>query len=101
MNITKARIVVFSTAMLLSACASDGVKDETNAGVLIEKAKQTFEKVDAVGFAWRDVKDMIKEAEVALIDAETNKAIELAKEAIMQNELAMQQYAREKNAGPL
>ncbi|MDH5392084.1 MAG: hypothetical protein OEY11_02735 [Gammaproteobacteria bacterium] len=94
-------VVFLLTAMLLTACGKDQMKDEADASSLIQQASQSFKDVNAVGFAWRDTEDMIKQAEVALIDNEIDEAVKLAKEALMQSKIAMQQYEMQKNAGPL
>ena len=101
MKIFKTMLVFLLAGMLVTACGKNGMKDESDASALIQQAVQTFNDVNAVGFAWRDVEAMIKNAEEALVNAETAEAIKLAKEAIMQNKLAMEQYEMQKNAGPL
>ncbi|MDH5425823.1 MAG: hypothetical protein OEY29_12585 [Gammaproteobacteria bacterium] len=101
MKSLKGLLLVFLTAILLSACANNAAKDNDNSAALIEKAKQTFSQVDALGYAWSEAEDMIKEAEAALLNAENDSAAKLAEQVIMHNELAMKQYEKEKNAGPL
>lgn len=92
----------------LSACESKQMKEEmvsktdmSEPALLIEQAKQSFNDINSLGYAWRDTEDMIKEAEKALLLGERDKAEKLANEAIFQNKMAKIQYEREKNAGPL
>lgn len=94
----KITVILLVSTILLSACANR--MNTATAESAIQQAIQSYNEVNAVGFAWRDVPKMIKKAEVALINNDMSGAVKHAKAATMQNKLSMDQYKREKNAGP-
>lgn len=94
----KITLISLVSAILLSACANR--MDTATAESAIQQAIQSYNEVNAVGFAWRDVPKMIKKAEVALINDDMSGAAKHAKAASTQNKLSMEQYKREKDAGP-
>ena len=99
MKIYKLTLLLFASSILFSACTNNRM-DADNANKEIQQAVNSYDKVNAVGFAWRDTQKMIKKAKEALADDDVSAATKHAKEASMQNKLAMEQYEREKNAGP-
>ena len=66
----------------------------------LENAKAAYAKVDKVGYAWRDTKEMIDKAEEAVKAGDFDKAMKLIAKANKQAEGAYAQFEREKNAGP-
>jgi len=66
----------------------------------IADAKAKLEEAKSMGAAWRDTDKMIKEAEQALADGDSGKAIELANQARRQSENAIaQKQAEEERLG--
>lgn len=101
MKTHNAILATILSTIIFTACDQNKVKHDSDVNLLIQQAKQSFNEINAVGFAWRDTEEMIKEAEIALVNDNTDEAISLAKEAIMQNKMAMIQYKTQKNPGPL
>ena len=101
MKVLKFVSVLSVCAILLSGCAATEEKESANSdqvNALIQQAKTSFEDLDKLGAAWRDVEDMIKDAEKAVADGELAAAEKLAKNAIDHNRLAMLQHESQKNA---
>lgn len=66
----------------------------------IDAAKKAMKEADAVGFAWRDMGKMIKQAEAAAKDGKEKKAIKLANMVVMQSKESLKQAEIAKTAGP-
>jgi nucleoid-associated protein YgaU len=97
---TTARL--FSVALLslglITGCAStDEAADDPNAvaAQAIADAKAANAEAKAVDYEWRDTGKVIKKAEKALADGDTEGAIKLAKKAEKQANIAVAQAASE------
>lgn len=103
MSTIKTWIVVVATASLLVGCVGGMSSEEKQQAYqqAIAGAKQAYEKVLGVGYAWRDTAKLMKEAEKTASEGELEKATDLAVEARKQSELAYNQYQNEKNAGEI
>lgn len=110
MNINQNVLGVFLISFMLVACAEKDTKemgeneamaDPDKALALISQAKVSFDEINAVGGAWSETEDMIKEAEKLVKEKKINKAEKLAADALLQNRLATMQHESQKNAGPL
>ena len=87
-------------AFLCASLVSLPTMTQEDAAKAIEEAKVAYQDADTRGYAWRDTRKMIKQAEKAAADGDQEKAIQLATQAKAQSEAAIAQAAREANAGP-
>lgn len=123
----KRYVAVTVAALLLTACAGNGARDDTetaqaeqsNPGHMllaqaastdangpgakraqqaINEAEAAAEKADAVGYLWRDTEALIEEARKAATAREYEKAVQLADEARRQSEQAYRQYLDQRDA---
>ncbi len=103
--------ILFAATLSVSGCSwfsgwfgsegggSGGVsKDSVSAA--IAAAEAASKKADSMGGDWRDSEKMIKDAKAALAKGELDKAMEMAKEAEAQSNVAAQQATEQKNAKP-
>lgn len=67
----------------------------------IGAAKKAQKEAKAVGFEWRDMGKMIKQAEEAAKKGKDKKAIEIANAVVSHGEAALKQAEVAKKAGPL
>ena len=95
----KFAILAASSLLMLSACASGPTKEEVMP--VIDAAKAENMAAAKMGFEWRDAGKMIKDAEAALKEGDTAKAMKLAKMAEFQGKEAQIQAKAQANAGPM
>ncbi|MDM8546019.1 SoxXA-binding protein [Candidatus Venteria ishoeyi] len=92
------------TCLFLFGCASAPSISNANAGAsaeaLIAEAEAVTKQAAAVEYQWRDTAKVIKKAKKAAADGDQATAIKLAKKAILQSKMAIQQAEQQKNAGP-
>ncbi len=77
-------------SLSLTSCAKDDIFE----------AKKMQIKAAKVGFEWRDMGKMIKKAEAAFLEGDTDKASEIAQAVILHGEMALKQAEEQENAGP-
>lgn len=100
------KLLFASVLWVFVACTATEEKADTSqssgAGFesVMAEAKSEYDKADKAGFAWRDTEDLIKKAEQANKDGDADKAMKLAQQAKRQALNALEQAARESNAGP-
>ena len=94
---TTARLffAAFLSLGLLAGCATTGDDTTMAAEQAIAEAKALNAEVAELGYEWRDTAKIIKEAEQALADGNTDKALALANQAIAQANDAKAQAAAE------
>jgi len=66
----------------------------------IEAAVAVADQANALGHEWRDTRKLIKKAQQAAADGETEQALTLARQAQLQGEAAVQQALSQQEAGP-
>ena len=81
---------------LLAGCATTGDDTASAAAQAIADAKAANAEVAALGFEWRDTGKIIKQAEQALADGDSQKALDLANQALAQANDALRQAEIEK-----
>lgn len=72
----------------------------TDPSAAIDAAKAAKKKASSVDGEWRDVSKLIKQAEKALKEGDSDAAIKLAAKAQQQGELGYEQAIDQKEAGP-
>jgi hypothetical protein len=93
-NVTKALVLaLFSTSLVVGCTANQPVKSST----AIDDAKAAIAKNKSVQWIWRDTEKLLKRAEAASAEGDQQKASQLANEARLQAELALQQYYDERS----
>jgi len=85
-------IALFFSQLLL---ASDGDKQLSRQS--IKDAKKSYKQVVKLNNAWRDTQKIIKRAEKAHANKKYNVSIKLAKEALNQSQMAIEQHNSQKN----
>lgn len=85
-------IALFFSQLLL---ASDGDKQLSSQS--IKDAKKSYKQVVKLNNAWRDTHKIIKKAEKAHANKKYNVSIKLAKEALNQSQMAIEQHNSQKN----
>lgn len=99
------KMMTLAAVVLLAGCANANTTGSAappaveptpeNVSQAIEEAKAAAAKADSVGYQWRDTSDFIKEAEELAKKGEYEEALQLARKAERQGELAYQQWQRE------
>lgn len=74
--------------------------EEQNLPALIEAARAAVARADQVGYQWRDSAALLREAEQALADGQSDLARDLATRALFQGEAAYRQWQDQREAGP-
>lgn len=104
-------LTIAVSVLLLSACSLfEGVSSGTGSSSggaakaqfeeIYAKAEQALKQVTSAGGAWAFTEDTLKEARSLAEKQEFDKATKLAKDAITESEIALQQFESQKNAGP-
>jgi uncharacterized protein YabN with tetrapyrrole methylase and pyrophosphatase domain len=89
------RLIPLFSLLILSLSLVSCAKDD------IFEAKKMQNQASKAGYEWRDVDDMIKKAEKAFLDGDSDEASRLAKAAILQGKMALEQAEAAKQAGPV
>tara|TARA_B100001559_G_C16246711_1_gene505006 strand:+ start:79 stop:381 length:303 start_codon:yes stop_codon:yes gene_type:complete len=85
-------IIVFFTQPVVSLGS-----DEATSKELIEEAKRSYKQVVKLNNPWRDTKKIIKKAEKAYKNKKYEKSVRLAKEALNQAQMAIEQHNSQKD----
>lgn len=97
MNKNALRLFIGITSLLISGISSAEASKEQSMS-MIEQAKEAYGKVEKTGFAWRDSKDMITNAEKAAKEGNYSLALDQATQALDESNNAWQQYMDNKDA---
>lgn len=96
-------LAVVTLSLSVTGCSSSmfGSKGESTAATTaISAAKNSQKAAKKVGFEWRDMGKMIKQAEKAAKSGDNKKAIKIANAVVKQGEQAQLQAKVAKTAGP-
>ena len=85
-------VALFFSQLLLAA---DGDKQLSSQS--IKDAKRSYKQVVKLNNAWRDTQKIIKKAEKAHANKKYSVSIKLAKEALNQSKMAIEQHNSQKN----
>lgn len=88
------------TALLLLASAIDisaNTYDEVTSSKIIKEAETNYNKVLKLKNAWRDTKKIIKKAKKAHNEKDYEKSTLLAKKALNEANMAIEQYEKQKD----
>ena len=92
------KLPILASALLLSLSFSVQANPAADA---IADAKMSMDKVNKVGYLWRDTGKILKKAEAAAKKGDNDTAVKLARQAEEQAKDAYAQYERYyKDAGP-
>ena len=83
---------IFFLQPLLSAETNEELSNK-----LIKDAKRSYKQVVKLNNAWRDTHKIIKKAEKAHADKKYNKSKSLAKKALNQSKMAIEQHNSQKD----
>tara|TARA_A100001011_G_C14162147_1_gene778749 strand:+ start:77 stop:379 length:303 start_codon:yes stop_codon:yes gene_type:complete len=86
-------ITVFFIQPVISLGSDEAISKE-----LIENAKRSYKQVVKLNNPWRDTKKIIKKAEKAHNSKKYQKSIRLAKEALNQAQMAIEQHNSQKDS---
>ncbi|MFP4131588.1 hypothetical protein [Thiohalospira sp.] len=94
--------LTLASALVLAACSSGGgtSAEADKVREAISAAEKENDKAAEMGFEWRDARKFIKEAREELDKGNTDKAMELAREAEFQGEQGQKQAQTQANASP-
>ena len=85
-------ITVFFVQLGFSAESNKDISSK-----LIKEAKKTYKKVVKLNNAWRDTQKIIKQAEKAHNNKKYDKSTDLAKKALNQAKMAIEQHNSQKD----
>lgn len=97
------RLIITTVAIALttSACATMGTGGtQDQYAETLSQAESAYSMANETGGAWRDTSELIDSAKKEAQQNNYDKALELAKSALNESQLAKQQNESEKKAGP-
>ena len=98
-------VVLFAACSMMEGDSSEeGAPMSSGAKAQFEevyaKAEKVLKQVSDAGGAWAYTEDTLKDARSLAEKQDYDKAIKLAKDAITESEIALQQHESQKSAGP-
>jgi len=84
---------------VLSACSSTGGSADLDFDSLKEQATASIKAARDSGYEWRDSSKILDKAEAAFNKGDLKQAVELAKQAKQQGDLAVAQAKAQQSAG--
>jgi len=91
------KLLVFITTVFFVQLGFSAESNKEISSKLIKDAKKTYKKVVKLNNAWRDTQKIIKKAEKAHANKKYSVSIKLAKEALNQSKMAIEQHNSQKN----
>tara|TARA_B100001559_G_scaffold296435_1_gene279550 strand:+ start:286 stop:588 length:303 start_codon:yes stop_codon:yes gene_type:complete len=88
---------VFILAIFFSQPLLSSESNEELSNKLIKDAKKSYKQVVKLNNAWRDTHKIIKKAEKAHANKKFNKSTSLAKKALNQSKMAIEQHNSQKD----
>lgn len=93
-------LITVVLATLIAACANTPSTPEAEFNRLAVQVENEIRQAEKSGFLWRDTERYLEQARQARRQGREEEALELARKALMQAQLAQQQAKDNANAGP-
>jgi len=91
------RLLVLITTVFFVQLGFSAESNKEISSKLIKDAKKTYKKVVKLNNAWRDTQKIIKQAEKAHNNKKYEKSTDLAKKALNQAKMAIEQHNSQKD----
>lgn len=93
-------LTVFASLCWLISVNVAAAVDNSKAAEMIKQAEDLTQQADSLGFQWRDTAQLITDAKSALETGDAATAEQLAQQAAMQSQAAIQQAKDQSKVGP-
>ena len=91
------KLLIFILSIIFAQPILSSDTDEALSDKLIKDAKKSYKQVVKLNNAWRDTHKIIKKAEKAHANKKYNKSVSLAKKALNQSKMAIEQHNSQKD----